>query len=49
MEENLKMLSLKTSLMKKESFIIFHVQELHNKIELLKEKIEHFKKWQEQC
>jgi len=47
MEENLKMHSSKASLMKKEYVIIFHVQEL-NKTGLLKEKIEHYKKWQEQ-
>jgi len=48
MEENLKMHSSKTSSMRKEFFTISHVQEPHNKMELLKEKIEHFRKWQKQ-
>jgi len=49
MEVNLKMHLLNHSLMKMVLNIIFLVQELHNKMELLKEKIELCKKWLEQC
>jgi len=48
MEENLKMHPSKHSLMNMVLKIFFLVQELHNKMELLKEKIELCKKWLEQ-
>jgi len=47
MEDNLKTYHSKLSLMKKGSHIIFHIQELHNKMECWKKKIELCKKWQE--
>jgi len=49
MEVNLKMNPSKHSLMKMVLNITFLVQELHNKMEMLKEKIELCKKWIEQC
>jgi len=49
MEVNLKIHPSKPSLMKMVLNIIFLVQELYNKMELLKEKIELCKKWLEPC
>jgi len=49
MEVNLKMHPPKHSLTKMVINIFFLVHELHNKMELLKEKIVLCKKWLEQC
>ena len=46
MENNLKMLNLRVFVKSKELNIHFQLLELSNKMRLLKEKIEPYKKWQ---
>jgi len=49
MGESLKMIFLKNSVKRIVFTVIFPLQEHHNRMELLKGKIDIFKKWKEQC